>query len=508
MNIIPESISKTPNYWCTWWMQNVLAETGSQTNAFGNTGHSLIASMLTEENVIKGIFDKEILKKVRKDVYVMYDLGWDVPSGTNFQGAWWNLGSIEAAEDKFPSCTGSPEERLRKLNELTQKYGWRGAALWIPAHACGEGVGGKYYSKEEQIEFFRERLRWCHKAGIEYWKVDYGFHGASLEFRKMLTELAREEAPNLIVEHANNIGPLNDQVCPWESREVGSTGRYKYWDDGKILNNSIKMVGFSDNFRVYDNTFTLATPTLLDRVAELLKAYSGQGNCTCILNCETEAYTGAALGCAIGVMEFEERAMDQYVRAIRWQRLAPAEGVGASETYVDSNNLEDNWDFRKGSDWFSYEEPRDTKQCAPARVSRNMEPAIVEKGEEEVPYVINSRNTNGAVSVATLPRVSVARGKYFPKAKVTIEVGDGKAPVGIFGYYEVLVLKLSRPLGKKRVWAQDLAADEAEDITDRVQIQESAIILSGALIEEIGLSRASKGDISPPAMVLVIREKA
>ena len=57
------------------YLVDAKCETSSAANAFGNASHSLIASTLTEESVIENVFKKDILKKVRKDTYVLYDLG-------------------------------------------------------------------------------------------------------------------------------------------------------------------------------------------------------------------------------------------------------------------------------------------------------------------------------------------------------------------------------------------------------------------------------------------------
>jgi hypothetical protein len=121
-----------------------------------------------------------------------------------------------------------------------------------------------------------------------------------------------------------------------------------------------------------------------------------------------------------------------------------------------------------------------------------------------LPFVITSRHPNGAVAVATLARVTAAREIRTPLADVAIDVGAGSQPVGIFGYYRSLTLFLSAPLGSRRVWAQDLAGEEAVDITGSVGHEENSIVLSGGLIRQVGLSAASPGDISDPGMVLVL----
>jgi hypothetical protein len=123
-------------------------------------------------------------------MYILFDLGWDVPGGSEFDNARWQLGSQQVAVDKCPSCTGKPSERLRKLDRMTKRAGWKGAGLWIAAQAYGDGRDGRLLSQAEVESFFRERLRWSHEAGIEYWKMDYGARG-NFQFRAMVTRWAK-----------------------------------------------------------------------------------------------------------------------------------------------------------------------------------------------------------------------------------------------------------------------------------------------------------------------------
>ena len=55
-----------------------------------------------------------------------------------------------------------------------------------------------------------------------------------------------------------------------------------------------------------------------------------------------------------------------------------------------------------------------------------------------------------------------------------------------------------------RIWAQDLAGTEAVDISDRVKVDGSSVVVPGEVIADVGLSAASEGDISDPGLVLVI----
>jgi hypothetical protein len=126
--------------------------------------------------------------------------------------------------------------------------------------------------------------------------------------------------------------------------------------------------------------------------------------------------------------------------------------------------------------------------------------------EGEPPFVVVSRHPNGAVAVATLSRTSTKKGIFVPLADGTIEVGDGTNPVGVFGKYHTLTLNLTAPPGSRRVWAQDLAGDEAVDITGKISCADKQMILTGELIDQVGCSAATPGDLSEPGLVLALKE--
>jgi hypothetical protein len=459
-------------------------------------------------------------REVRKDLFVLYDGGWDIPLGVDFTGKGsWHLGSFEVAIDKFPTCTGSPAERLRKLNEMTQTAGWRGAGVWAAAQAYQDGKDGRLLSHDQMVENFRERARWSREAGIGYWKVDFGARGDDPNFHRLVTEICRKEAPGLVVEHARTCGPVNDEPNPWETikRVTHGSGRYAPWDDGRILANAVDLLSFTNVLRTYDVLLQLSVPTTLDRVAQLLKSRpvsaTGVGG---LLLCEDEVYIGAALGCAMGIMRsqwwrtYPDREYDPYhlrnrvdeaVRAVRWQRLAPAFPAWQTEVHLDDRVLTDDWYFKEGetgADWLA---GQDTHQGAPARVSRGM-PLPEVKAEGELPYVIASRHPNGAISVATLPRASKGKGIHTPLADITIAIDAGGSPVGVFGQFRSLGLRLSHELGSRRLWAQDLAGDVSTDITQQVDLKGRTLILPGNLINRVGRFTASPGDISNPGIVL------
>ena len=523
LNLIPDQPGKTPNYWCTWGAQNYAADDAAFQACVELKGHFPMAEVLTEKNLFRDPGWANYFTKASKDLYLMFDLGWDTPTGLRFDNERWQLGALELATDKFPSCTGTPPQRLRKLNEITKNAGWRGAAIWLASQAAGDGKNGKMLDDKELEDYWRIRAIWTREAGIEYWKVDYGARGGNPNFRKMLTKIAAEEAPGLIVEHGRGSGPLNDEECPWDTKNYTRTGGYRNWDNGNVLKQAATLAEFSQILRTYDVTAYFSVTTTLDRVAQILAEFSGNSALSCIINCEDEPYIAAVLGCAMGILRhplwkdnppdieydpfnYRER-IDEVTRAVRWQRIAPAFPLGKTQNLLDKDVLIDTWKFRHGDSWATWMDGRETLQTAPARVSRGMPlPDVSVPDRGPAPYVIVSRNPNGATSVATLPRISTGRGAYFPLADVSIDIADPAAPVGIFGRYRSLKLNLPESPADCRILAQDLAADRAADITDKVKCEGKTITLCGSLIEEIGLAAATPGDLSEPALVLVIKK--
>jgi len=521
VSLIPGTPGKTPSYWCTWGVQNYAVDAKSLAAATGLGGHSIAADNLTEQNMFgPGGWATSAFDRVRPDLYVVYDVGWDVEKGVLFDNERWRLGSLEVATSKFPSAVGDSAERLGKLDQMTRRAGWRGAGLWIAAHPYGDGKDGNALSGRQTEAFYRERLRWSREAGIEYWKIDYGSQN-NPEFRRMLTSLAKEEAPGLWIENSRGGGPLNDEECPWDVKEYTGKGRFAAWGNGSVLSRSAELVSFSQVFRTYDVTPHLSIPTTLDRVAQLLAEFSGKSGTTGLLNCEDEVYIGAVLGTAVGVLRhpawkdpqltgydpLELRARsDEVIRAVRWQRIAPAFGVGATPTTLDEARLEDTWTFRSGDTWARWVVGREVVQSAPARVARNVSLPDVSGGKR--PYVIACRNPNGAVSVGTLSRISSERGFYHPLADVALEVHSLQVPVGIFGSYRSLVLRFPGDVSGQRILAQDLAGDRAVDITAQVACNGKEITIDGKLIDRVGRLEATAGDLSEPGLVLKLVPEA
>jgi hypothetical protein len=520
INLIPDEINSSPDYWCTWGAQNYATDSSSVKHTLALGGHSVTAGYLTEENVFgendwSGAFPG-ILKQ---DLILLFDLGWDVPSGLKFEDSNWELGSLLVAKDKFPSCTGSAEERLEKLNRMVIADGWKGTGLWLPSHPHGDRKDGIIMSDKLTEDYYREGLTASKNAGIKYWKIDYGFRGGDIKYREIITRMVEKYAPGMYVEHVRGGGPLNDEECPWDTPNFHKIGSYRTWDDGRVLQQAVDVAKITHIFRTYDITQQLSIPTTLDRVAQILRELSGTGE-KVIINCEDEPYLGAVLGCALGILRhpdnmeiagynydpfgFKHR-IDEVTRAVRWHRIAPAFGAGLSDNFLDSVMLTDSWKFQKGDAWATWVTGREVIQIAPARIARGMSLPDV-KCEGEPPFVIYSKHPNGSIAIGTLPRVSAEKKIYYPLADITIHIKDINNRIGIFGRFKSLTIIYPEGLnsGIDKIYGQDLAGESAVEITDMIDLQSGQILIPGEVIDRIGRSAATAGDLSEPGMVIKI----
>ncbi len=517
-NFIPDIPGITPSYWCTWSAQNFAVDTFTLNYVIGLGDHTVPSDNLTQKAVFgENGWEKQMPQEIKKDLFIVFDVGWDIAGDSHSNKAdKWILGTHEVASDKFPDCTGKPEERLRKLNELTKKAGWKGAAIWVAAQTSMDSKGKKPTDKEVE-NYFRERFRWSKNAGIQYWKVDYGARGGDIKFRQMLTRLSHEEAPGLWVENGRGSGPFNDDECPWDDPNPGKTGKYKNWDKGKALETAHNLIEFSDVLRTYDVSAQLSIPTTLDRVVQIMGTFNSATKGKGIINCEDEPYIAAVLGCAIGIMRHPafidapghnydplkvKNQLDAVTRAVRWQRISPAFQVGAVPFIMDTLYNLDYWKFKPGETWANWMNGKTVLQAAPSRVARGME--LPEVKADTLPYVICGRFPNGNYAVSTLFRTDSVKGFIYPKADITIRC-EKPTNIGVFGYYKSLQINFEPGNNWKQVFAQDLAGDKAIEITDLIEKTKTGIIISGDLLEITGTSAASKNDVSEPGVLIVLK---
>lgn len=507
MNLLSERPEKqTPGYWCTWSTQNFGRKEPEPIQLRDHEGprSAMLARAWLNEEVLFGTAEQsgwvDFLPQARSDLFLLLDDGWDVSHDIERQRQ--EFGCMILSEENFPSFSGSPQEKLLRLNEKIKAAGWRGAGLWI---ACQEAP---LYTESEGMEaYWRKRAQWCRYAGIEYWKIDWGTHEHDAAYRAKITQVAAEVYPALTVEHACPMGPFN-------GRQAGMPGSERFAAEKELCEAALQMAGEARVYRSYDVTAQLSVPTTLDRLSVLLAQPGG------LVNCEDELSIGAALGCALGIMRAptwnrlpgmdympygQTRKMDEATRAVRWQRCAPAFAAGGLT--VSEDCLTDRWLFAAGDSWVPECVGQTVRQTAPAVMARGMKLPAVQAAGGERPYVVCGKNPNGAVAVAALHRVDTAgRSFYMPEAEVTLHLDEMPPLIGIFGVYRSLRLCLPRLTENARVYAQDLLADEAQDITAAVKHEGKELLLPGELLQKIGLSHASPGDFSAPGLALAIRQ--
>lgn len=486
-NLVPAQPSGAPHYWCTWAVQNYMYGHGlrSLDTAIleGDAGAELARRAMSEENVFaNGGWAESFYPKIRSDVFLLLDDGWETGGTATFE--------LDAA--KFPSFRGTATERLGKLNRAVQLAGWRGAALWCRNTPEGERVRG--------LEDLSD------SAGVRYWKIDIGDPAFDLIRFRNQTRIP------LTLEHVHGELPVNGD---WHK-----DGRFgpQSWDSRRmtILRNT-------DVYRTYDVTAILSLPTTLDRMASMLAGAQGHPELRGLLNVEDEVYVAAVMGCTMGVMRHPltgmrpgpdadlffngprqtKKRLDEVVRALRWQRIAPPFSPGQGTVLIDSEVLIDSWRFESGQTWQTDLLGATVYQGAPARIARNIAlPEVHARGDK--PFVFATRFPNGAVGVAAQERTRVGDAWTMPHCDVTLPVADAPGPFGVFGNFASLNLVFDRPLQGKRILAQDLAGDEAVDISHAAHMRGNTLHIPGAVIRNVGLQHASEGDLSAPGLVIAV----
>ena len=214
-SLIPESGKKEAeggNYFCTWCTQSAMLDPSSG----GNDKAAAMRDMLTEQFLFSesdGILTDDRMLPVRGDLTVVLDDGWDVPPGTENPSHSNRFGSLHIALEKFPflQAAGSPEEALKEMNERMLSLGYRGTGVWVsPQIPWPDGSLSPKRSMSEFRKHWEDCAALCDRAGIRYWKVDWGNCG-SAEHRKIITEALRESAPGIRIEHALVQNPLTPE---------------------------------------------------------------------------------------------------------------------------------------------------------------------------------------------------------------------------------------------------------------------------------------------------------
>lgn len=483
-NLIPDSpVLPIYNYYNTWAAQNYSFGRGEE------NGPTSAQDALNEKWLIgKEESCLDFYPKVRRDLVFVIDHGYNSRD--------WSI--IEIDSVKFPSFGNTQVERLKNLSDTVKARGWYKLGLWLRNHE--DPV------PEDKI---RKNLNWAKEADLGYFKIDDGDERCDYDSLRSLIY------PNLVIEHIKSTYPIETVY----NKGPGGSLRPEFIPKMKHLLEKAEVV------RIYDIDQPLRQVTGLARIAGFLKLENTDPKAKAIINCEDIITPAAALGCSFGIFRFPitgkrpngdpdlfnsgpqnpKKCMDEVVRAARWQRIAPPFGIGKMPVMIDTVLLSDTLTVLSGESW-DKNIPQPLIQAAPARVSRGLTLPVV-KAVGAAPYVVAAKNPNGAVSIATLGRFSDKNKYYVPLADVALDVGTIPSAIGIFGEYKSLTLLFSKKLTKKQVLAQDLAGDVSVDITTQVIINKKQLVIPGSLISKIGLKDGQIGDLSPPGLVIVIKEK-
>ena len=472
-SLVPDKPSDVPDYFSTWNIQGYVVSYDGPA-----TPRVMTEQYMFGDGPLEGW--ARFFPDFREDLIFLMDDSWDIPINDHRSEI---MGEARLDKERFPSCKGD----LRKLVRMTKRVGWKGLGGWLCAQEASAAP-----DSENPESYWTARLKENHRAGMAYWKVDFGRQENNQPWREELTRLGHRYAPGMPIEHA-----------------------FTY-----------PVIEKSDVFRTYDVEVVTAVPVTLQRVSRLLKYKTQTGNMG-LINCEDEPLIAVGLGCVIGVMRHPlnqplpnglsdhvfpyaarnlKARLDEVNRALKWHRLAAPFAVNNDALFSD-RQLTDMWRLGERETWVPSHHAGDTlRESASAVISRCMPLPEVHTDGGEIPYVLASRYPNGAVCVATVERLLLEEHTWdTPLADVTLRVGNAKGPIGIFGRYSSLKLCYDKPLSADlRIWAQDLIGKTPVDITHDVLIQGNSITLPGSMLERIGTQASTPGDESAPGLVVVV----
>jgi len=504
-NLVPGKPAGAPNYWCTWYAQNYWIQRGGEITDINAINNLNAREELNEETVFnpKDGWASTYLPRGRSDYIFLIDHGWQdkrkevlLPGATRFFSLQMDFGD-------FPRFrNGDYAESLRLFNREIKKLGWRGLGLWVRGNVSEKAA--------------RRMVEWSKHADIRYWKIDGGgtkfFHSYWIK---------KEIFPELVLEYVSGSnGPINPGWDNALAKEIPSV----YAPGGAKCEIALKILQNCDVFRTYDAAPILVSTTTMRRVHDILSQTQGNPKYIAVLNVQDDPQVAAGLGCLVAAKRhpnYMERTlngrdfhhqisgkrmiqyrMNEVERFGRWARIAPAFPAGIGSYCSSEKELIDSYPHDKRHTWYKAVYGKMVYQSAPAVMARNMPLPVVE-AEGDLPHVMASTYPNGPLCVAVEGRVRPDNQWFEPRAKVTVQVKDANEIIGVFGHYKALALQFAGPLhGVRHVWAQDLLADQAEDILSDVSISGNTLTIPGWLIDLIGTSAGDEGDISVPGMVL------
>ncbi|MEO0510841.1 MAG: hypothetical protein AAF065_13395 [Verrucomicrobiota bacterium] len=506
-NLVPDSPVNSANYWCTWYAQNYWIQRGGEINSLGKITNPAAREHMTYHNLFNPTdgWASTYLPRGREDYIFLIDHGWQTKDKAEFFGGGRAFFNSVADPGDFPPYKGmNPPELLKKFNEEIQAQGWNSLGLWFRGDI-----------KKEEARTFVE---WSKEAGITYWKVDGGDTGSFHCFK-----VKEEIYPELQIEYATPAGNLNPN---WDKEQPSYPSPYVA---GRIRDRMMKILQYSDTFRTYDAPPLLMTSVSIRRVHDILRQTQQQPKYRALINFQDDCNAAIGLGVVVAskrhpnygerLMEGKDlhhqlsgpRRMQKRINEVerfgRWSRIAPAFPAGEGVYLSSDDELIDRCVFTKWDTWNKATYGKMVSQSAPAIMARNMPLPEVECNGIR-PYVFTSTYPNGPTGIATEGRVTPENKWLEPRAKVTVKIKDATQLIGIAGHYDELILEFADSIEDvQHVWAQDLLAERASNIKNRVTIKGRTLRIPGELIDTMGTSAGDEGDISAPGMVLKLDGK-
>lgn len=465
LNLLKDEYTPNGNYLCTWTMQEKAAE------ILGLEGES--CSELRDALDEKTLFENDrfyhiIPYKYRSSLIFLLDDGWDVQYGTKNSCAEDKIafGSLIPDKEKFKSFGSDGEERLKNLCRKVGELGYAGLGLWISPQMTGERDAEDL---ETAREYWTEKAKMCHRAGVRYWKVDWGKCSRIKEYREMMTKCVKENAPGLLIEHAFELLPYEDEK---EYKEKAKTIR--------------KILKYSDYFRTYDVEEPFKNSETIFRVNEILKGFDPKTIDDCVggyLNVESQVEIAQVLGFNVGIMEYSREVLIY----LRWQSLYPAYSLKEGNYLSSDECVEDVYMFEKDPSWWLKCKGKTHKHSIPCAISRGCRlPNVRTDGIK--PIVIAGKNPEtGVYAVGTLGRVIDPNRDVKTLADVEMFVDEKQMNIGVFGFYKSLKLTLPDTMqwDRRTVWIQSITQDNAVNISDKVSVKKNEMLFDGNMLRNI-----------------------
>lgn len=169
-SLVPGKPSDVPDYFSTWNIQGYVVSYDGPA-----TPRVMTEQYMFGDGTLEGW--TRFFPDFREDLIFLMDDSWDIPVNDHRSEI---MGEARLDKERFPSCNGN----LRKLVHKTKRAGWKGLGGWICAQEASTAPDA---SNSEA--YWTARLKENHRAGMAYWKVDFGRQENNQPWREELTRL-------------------------------------------------------------------------------------------------------------------------------------------------------------------------------------------------------------------------------------------------------------------------------------------------------------------------------